>query len=322
MGLFGNMFEKKQCAICGKDIGLLGNRKLADGNMCKDCAAKLSPYFSDRRESTIADIQRQLAYRAENETKLASFNPTKIVGLNTKAYIDEAQGAFVISRYSDFRRGNPDIIPLSTVTAVDLNVDEHKSEIYKEDSDGKRVSYEPRRYSYSYTFRNVIHVRNEWFDDIRFDVDDGETEVTMKAGKEYRFLEHAGKEMQAALMPNVYTVEDLPEETPEEEIPEGKWKCECGALNDDAAKFCSTCGKPKPEEVKTWTCECGHVNAEDAKFCSACGKPKVTKWYCPQCGKENEGQFCPACGTKKPEDLETKKIVPGVIKAGIKGFEK
>ena len=39
------LFDKKYCDICGDKIGLLGNRKLEDGNMCKDCAKKLSPFF-------------------------------------------------------------------------------------------------------------------------------------------------------------------------------------------------------------------------------------------------------------------------------------
>ena len=43
MGLFGKVFEKKECDICGGEIGLLGNRKLDDGNLCKECAKKLSP---------------------------------------------------------------------------------------------------------------------------------------------------------------------------------------------------------------------------------------------------------------------------------------
>ena len=55
MGLFDKIFEKKICAICGGEIGLLGNRKLEDGNMCKNCAAKLSPWFSDRRSSTVEE---------------------------------------------------------------------------------------------------------------------------------------------------------------------------------------------------------------------------------------------------------------------------
>ena len=57
------LFDKKYCDICGEKIGLLGNRKLEDGNLCKDCARKLSPFFSERRNSTVEDIKRQLAYR-------------------------------------------------------------------------------------------------------------------------------------------------------------------------------------------------------------------------------------------------------------------
>ena len=48
------LFDKKICDICGEKIGLLGNRKLDDGNLCKDCAKKLSPWFEDRRHSTVA----------------------------------------------------------------------------------------------------------------------------------------------------------------------------------------------------------------------------------------------------------------------------
>ena len=57
------LFDKKICDICGEKIGLLGNRKLDDGNLCKDCAKKLSPWFEERRHSTVEDIKRQLEYR-------------------------------------------------------------------------------------------------------------------------------------------------------------------------------------------------------------------------------------------------------------------
>ena len=48
------LFDKKYCDVCGAKIGFLGNRKLEDGSLCKDCAGKLSPFFSDRRNSTVA----------------------------------------------------------------------------------------------------------------------------------------------------------------------------------------------------------------------------------------------------------------------------
>ena len=84
MGLFGKLFEKKECSVCGGEIGLLGNRKLEDGNLCKNCAAKLSPWFSDRRQSTVAEIQEQLAYREANQEKVSAFHPTRILGERTK----------------------------------------------------------------------------------------------------------------------------------------------------------------------------------------------------------------------------------------------
>ena len=60
------LFDKKYCDVCGEKIGLLGNRKLEDGNLCKECAKKLSPFFSERRNSTVAEIKEQLAYREAN----------------------------------------------------------------------------------------------------------------------------------------------------------------------------------------------------------------------------------------------------------------
>ena len=68
--LIMGLFDKKYCDVCGAKIGFLGNRKLEDGNLCKDCAGKLSPFFSDRRNSTVAEIKEQLAYREKNKQQL------------------------------------------------------------------------------------------------------------------------------------------------------------------------------------------------------------------------------------------------------------
>ena len=70
------LFDKKNCDICGEKIGLLGNRKLDDGNLCKNCASKLSPWFEERRHSTVEDIKRQLEYREKNKNAVRSFSIT------------------------------------------------------------------------------------------------------------------------------------------------------------------------------------------------------------------------------------------------------
>ena len=139
------LFDKKYCSICGKEIGLLGNRKLADGNMCKDCAAKLSPYFVGRSRTSVEDIKAQLNYRAMNQARLATFSPTTYIDGTTKVFVDENNKTFIVTRSSNWSKSNPDIISISQVTDVTYNVKEDKDEVYQT-VDGKRVSYDPPVY--------------------------------------------------------------------------------------------------------------------------------------------------------------------------------
>ena len=152
MGLFGKMFEKKTCAFCGGDIGLFGNRKLEDGNMCKDCAALLSPWFSDRKNSTVAEIQEQLTYREENRAKLETFHTTRSLGRNNKVLIDEEQSLFMVSRTKNIKDENPDILAFSQVTGCDLDIEEENTvprrpgmEIINEASNTDRAGTGPGR---------------------------------------------------------------------------------------------------------------------------------------------------------------------------------
>ena len=126
MGFFGGLFEKKECAICGGEIGLLGNRKLEDGNMCKSCAAKLSPWFSDRRNSTVAEINEQLAYREANKEKVAAFRTTRSLGEGTKVLLDEDNGVFMVTSARNLEEANPDVMAFSDVTGCDWDVSDRK----------------------------------------------------------------------------------------------------------------------------------------------------------------------------------------------------
>ena len=165
------LFDKKFCDICGDKIGLLGNRKLEDGNLCKDCARKLSPFFDERRHSTVEQIKEQLAYREQNKANLASFHPTATYGFdNDKVYVDMNAGTFIVTDDDNWREGNPDIIQISQVTSADPDIDESRDEIYYEDSDGNNKSYNPPRYEYEYTFKVKLMVDSPWFDDITIEL--------------------------------------------------------------------------------------------------------------------------------------------------------
>lgn len=273
MGLFGKLFDKKECSICGGEIGLLGNRKLEDGNMCKSCAARLSPWFSDRRQSTVDEIKAQLDYREANQEKVASFRITRTLGERTKVLLDEDAGLFMVTAAKNLEEVNPDVLSFSDVTGCKLDIDESRTEIEYEDKDGERKSFNPRRYAYSYDFYIVINVNNPYFNEIRFklnseSVDNGEETlldgpdamrrprggfVGMRGGSltsnaeevrssvEYRQYEEMGLEIRDALLRVRQQVRD---EAAAAAAPKAAVTCPfCGATTmPDASGCCEFCG--------------------------------------------------------------------------------
>ncbi|MBR6671294.1 MAG: DUF4428 domain-containing protein [Ruminococcus sp.] len=161
------LFDKKFCDICGEKIGMLGNRKLEDGNMCKDCAKKLSPFCDDRRHSTIEQMKAHLQYREENKAVLRAFSPTLTLGEDKKIYIDQMKGNFVVSRNrpGSWDEENPDVMPIASITSCGLDIDEDRDEIYMKNGQGQNVSYNPPRYNFYYIFQLKFLVSNPYFDD-------------------------------------------------------------------------------------------------------------------------------------------------------------
>ncbi len=311
------VFDKKFCDICGAKIGLLGNRKLDDGNLCKDCAAKLSPFFTGRRRSTVADIREQLAYREANKAKLALFRPTEIIGESgMRVYIDRVARVFAVTRSTDFNSANPDLIPLDRVISVDVDIKEDADEIFTTDAEGKEISYDPKQYEYEYTFDVTINVNCDFFSEIKYELSSG-NRPDSKASDLYFFYEKTAYQLKCALLgadkageaPVQQTAAEETEAEAEPEasetetaLAEGEWICpKCGEKN--SGKFCMNCAEPKPV-VEEWFCpKCGTKNT--GKFCMNCAtaKPVIEEnpeWFCPKCGTKNSGKFCSNCATVRP----------------------
>ena len=194
------LFDKKFCDICGEKIGLLGNRKLSDGNMCKDCAKLLSPFCDDRRSSSLADIKAQLQYREENKAVLRAFSPMiTIDGDYKNIYVDTAKGNFVVSsnKPGSWDDENPDVIPISAITSLTLDVKEDRDEIYYKDAQGNNQSYVPPRYEYEYDFTLKFLVNTPWFDD--FDVKLNNFSVKNMGSPEYNRYQQLAQQAMNAL---------------------------------------------------------------------------------------------------------------------------
>ncbi|MDD6069257.1 MAG: DUF4428 domain-containing protein [Clostridiales bacterium] len=251
MGLFGKIFEKKECSICGGEIGLLGNRKLEDGNLCKECAAKLSPWFSDRRNSTVTEIQEQLAYREDNKRAVDAFHTTCSFGRNTKILIDEDAKKFMVTSARNLKDANPDVLDFSQVTGCDLDIEEDRSEETREDAEGNSVSYNPPWFCYSYDFKIIIRVNHPYFDTMSFQLNPSGVEINPenatsnppnpRLNQDYKEYEAMGKEIKEIL---TRARQQVREEKESAAKPKTAVQCPyCGATTiPDANGHCEYCG--------------------------------------------------------------------------------
>ncbi len=274
MGLF-DVFKKKECCICGNEVGLLGNRKLEDGNMCSKCAKKLSPWFEDRRGSTVQQIREQLEYRGENEEKLKDFRVSRVIGDYEKIHIEEADGIpvrFFVTQFGETLDSNPDIIGFGDVISCVTDIETRDEEMKQKDSEGKMVSYNPPRYKHHHNFIIRMEIRNNpYFDKIQFTVNSGvvtlETVGAVSGGLGGAAL--TGLLKGVGMSPVGVQNESYANARERRRYEEYRMMCEkiaqavedgkrgLGADHapDMKGKFCSNCGTP----------------ADGGKFCQNCG---------------------------------------------------
>lgn len=293
------LFDKKYCDVCGEKIGLLGNRKLEDGNLCKNCAKELSPWFNERRHSTVDEIKAQLNYREENKKRVESFKVSRVLGEHRHILIDELEKCFTVTyaKKADVDE-NPDIVDFSAITSCRLNIDEDRDEIFREKSDGKRESYNPPRYEYSYNFDVIITVNSPYFDEMKVRLNSRSVEFKPEPA------------MQISILGRTLTSDnDNPENCPEYRKFRDMGEDICRELDTLRGTARSGASTPAANQQSAadanakWVCgSCGASNI--GKFCESCGTPKAAASVgCSACGwKAPDGasvpKFCPECGNR------------------------
>ena len=258
------LFDKKYCDICGEKIGLFGNRKLEDGNMCKTCAKKLSPWFDERRHSTLEEIQQQLAYREENKKAVADFRCSLELGEKPRVLFDEQGGTFMLANSSDpqdLQEENPDVFPLELVKSAKMDVDDYRTELYRENREGEKVSYNPPRYRYTYRIYIELDLNHPYADHIRFQLNQYAIEIERTESSfslfgdsfnpnrdfEYRQYKDMGQEIIDRLMrtgPYAPQKEEPAENQPRQQEPEQPQYVVCPYCGSKTrrARFCENCG--------------------------------------------------------------------------------
>ncbi len=325
MGLFDKIFSKKNCDICGGEIGLLGNRKLEDGNCCKECANKLSPWFDERRHSTVEQIKGQLAYREQNRMDLNSFISHEVIGQYYKMYIEMKNGVpyrFVVSSSDNFKDANGDIVLFSNVSSCNADIKENRREIMRTDDKNEKVSYNPPRYEYTYDFYVKLIIDNTpWFDDMSFKVNSYSVKMISEAPLGFGSMSLFGNRtgFDPAYDPK-YREYKLMCDTICDYVAAGQRGVAynnpigfqpTGNLCVDLANAVMGAAGAVMSAADAGTENPGVVNQGANLQNTGAEAPVKEFWNCSSCGSENTGRFCQGCGAPKPAPAPVSQIAAG-----------
>ena len=288
------LFDKKFCDVCGEKIGMLGNRKLEDGNLCKDCAKKLSPWFDDRRHSTLEEIKNQLQMREENRRLVSSFHPGRVIRSDRyNLYIDERQQMFTASVNLD-REDNPDIISLSQITGCNLDVNETRTEEYRTDRDGERESYDPPRYSYSYDYYFYIYLNHPYIREMKLRLNS--MDLSEDDRNRRHDVERAGQEMMSYLQNVTGCMAGGMG------MNQGMCMQSGMGMNNQGMGMQPGMGmNPNmPQNMNVQSCMGAAAGAAaGAAGAGFAGSTADGPWVCQSCGATNTGRFCESCGSPR-----------------------
>ena len=290
----------------------MGNQKLEDGNLCKDCAKQLSPWFSDRRRSTVEDIKRQLAYREENRGRASQFRTTRSYGEDCKVLLDEEHRWFTVTRARDLADANPDILDYTALTGCRVDIDESRTEQKREGPDGKEVSYNPPRYEYSYDFEVIISVNNPYFDKMKFRLNNSSVYIEPQNTMQRPMMGQQGMMGQRPMA-------GRPQSGMTQRPMMGQMNS-VGRMNTMAAGFDPESNREyrkyreMDDEIRAallqvmetarggGTVQTAPMQQEapmQQQETFAPAPAAAGPWTCPACGGQNDGKFCEYCGAPR-----------------------
>lgn len=127
MALLRKLFEKRNCSVCGSDMGRHTGRRLKDGCLCSVCTAKLSPWYVPADTAEVSQLARQIQLREENRERARIFSITNVYGEGMRLFADMEHQWFTVTDSDNFAGDNPDIIDLSECEGVDISIREERN---------------------------------------------------------------------------------------------------------------------------------------------------------------------------------------------------
>ena len=232
-------FESSPCDICGKQLSFYEKIHLADGFCCSSCHAEASRYFvlkHKKQKPTVALFKEHLQDRHENRKLLDSFTPTRIIGDHTKVIIDEDKFQFLIycskdHRSKSYAEANVDVFSCSSIVNCTTDIEEIRTEISKQNSNGAGgIPF----YRYTYDFYIKIDMNHSYAETIRVKLN---PDIIDSIGTVYRKYEQIGRDICEALSTNRNTSREAAHS--QKQITICPW---CGTKLSHNIGKCEQCG--------------------------------------------------------------------------------
>ena len=154
------LFSRKECDVCKKKLSLAEGLKCLDGSICSECKKKMSPLFTDYKNTPIEKIKEHLVYREANKSRVKVFVAAETFGEYPKVMVDRKHNWFVVTKATKLSDENPDVFDLSDIQNVLVEIEENKRELHFTNKKGKTCSYKPARYEFTYQFKVNIQMNH------------------------------------------------------------------------------------------------------------------------------------------------------------------
>lgn len=186
------LFKKENCCLCGGKTGML-DKKCLSGKICKEYVKKMSPWFSDYKNSLAGALDAQRMGREIDagliQTKIYNFS--KIFGEFGVILIDEKEKRFIafpdtskglfgnqrkVTSIDDVIDLGPDIIRFDQVEDFEIDITETTRE-EKQTVNGQQVSYNPPHILYMETFTLRMKINHPYVKSIYIQLNDGAVQI-------------------------------------------------------------------------------------------------------------------------------------------------
>ncbi|MBO4218444.1 MAG: hypothetical protein J5887_02920 [Erysipelotrichaceae bacterium] len=119
-----------ECSLCHQPLTPYGSLACAEGTICRNCAALLSPFLTKEEvaQMSLQQLNEHIEYRKSNAEALKDLKISKVIDGKYDLYCDQDKKNILFVKGKDAVRQNADIIPLSAVEKLQITKQYNKKD--------------------------------------------------------------------------------------------------------------------------------------------------------------------------------------------------